>query len=237
MGDGMTTQQGYFLRSLHSDRKMPLVLTFAQAAELAKTDGTILFEYLEEDRRIVPFTDCDYYCDLAERPTDDFIDGVRCKMFSNLNKLVGDQCHPKCDLRMATRHGIDAKKGVYKLSFRCFIFGFVTTLSFMRSVIVRKGLDKNEMGMFDKAPYNKTQLLGCVGFCKSDVDKRVLVPCNYDVDKFLCSNSTVTRKSSNTPPQTWLKRSRNWTETNVSKRNRGAVQDMHRHGNLSSFLS
>jgi hypothetical protein len=102
--------EGNFIKALTSDRKHVLHLNFEQAAQRADTDGgTTLFEVLKEGEYYIPFTDCDHYCESAERPSDEFIDEVRTQMFGNLNKLVMNQCHDGCVLRMATRHGVDAK--------------------------------------------------------------------------------------------------------------------------------
>ena len=183
---------GTFLRSLTTDRKFCEDLTFEDAANKSKVPGgTTLFEVLKGGELYIPYTDCDHYCDSPDRPSDEFINEVQCKMFSNLNKLVMDQCHDGCSLRMATRHGVDAKKNVYKLSFRCYLGGFVIKLADMRDIIVRKGLDKCGVGSFDKAPYNKNQLLGRVGFYKSDQDSRILKPASDGtLEDFMVQNTT-----------------------------------------------
>ena len=166
-------------------------LTFEEAVRLAK-NGAVLFEVLEEGEHYIPFTDCDHYCDTIERPPDDYIDDVKEKMMNNLGYLVNDQFDEEQHrFGMATRHGVHVEKKVYKLSWRCYFFGFVIKMSELKKVIVRKRLDKAGVGSLDSSPYNKNQLLGCVGFCKSKKDRRVLKPCgDWPLEKFMVQNIT-----------------------------------------------
>ena len=170
---------GRYLTSLRQDRKKVKELTLTEAADLSPHRGGLqqtLYEYLDEDHYYVPFTDSDIYCDTEEPPSQDFVREVLDCIFRNLYTLVGAQSPENADFKMATRHGLVEDKGVYKLSFRCYLFGFRIKLKDMRDLIVSKGLDQNGLGAFDKAPYNKTQLLGCVGFAKSQTDGRMLLP-------------------------------------------------------------
>ena len=170
---------GRYLLSLKQDRKTASEMSFTDAADLSRQRGgkqVTLYEYLDEDHYYVPFTDSDHYCQSKEPPSQDFIQEVLDGVFRNLYILVGSQSPENADFKMATRHGLVTEKGVYKLSFRCYLFGFKIKLRDMRDLIVSKGLDRNGLGSFDKAPYNKSQLLGCVGFAKSESDMRLLVP-------------------------------------------------------------
>ena len=186
--------KGKFLTSLNASRKENLELSFSQAAKLAKEKkGAVLFERLEEGQLYTPFTDCDHYTDSAERPSDEYIDEVQEKMLANLGKLVNDQFEDKHmgSFGMAIRHGYHEEKKVFKLSWRCYFLGFVITLSEMKKAIVSKGLHKAGVGSLDASPYNKNQLLGCVGFQKTKTDKRILEPImNYELplENFMVQN-------------------------------------------------
>ena len=161
MSDNISPRKvGKFLKALNSNRKEIIELTFEEAAKRAKVDGdSTLFEVLEEDEYYIPYTDCDHYCKTIERPSEEEIESVRDKMFEKLLKLEGNQRNDEADYRFATRHGVDPKKKVFKLSFRCYFLGYVIKLADMRDIIVRKGLDKGGEGSLDKAPYSKNQLL------------------------------------------------------------------------------
>ena len=182
---------GKFLKSLNSSRKLIVELPFDEAAKLAK-DGETLFESLEEGQLYIPFTDCDHYCESIEIPSDRYIEDVYEKMMNNLGRLVNDQFdHEVHRFGIAIRHGVHVEKRVYKLSWRCYFFGFVITLAEMKKAIVKRGLDKAGIGSLDSSPYNKTQLLGCVGFAKSGSDKRVLKPLGeWPLEKFMVQNIT-----------------------------------------------
>ena len=185
---------GFFIVSLNSSRKEVVELSFDEVAKLScqKKNGATMFESLKDGEYYTFFTDCDHYCETIEPPDDDYIDDVKERMMTNLGKLLNDQFtdEHKGTFGMATRHGVHVEKNVYKLSWRCYFFGFVLTLSEMRKVIVKKGLDKAGVGSLDSSPYNKNQLLGCVGFCKSQIDKRILVPCDASqpLEKFMVQN-------------------------------------------------
>ena len=185
-----------FLKSLNSSRKDIVELSFSEVAKLScqKRNGGTMFESLKDGEYYTFFTDCDHYCNTLDPPDDDYIDDIKERMLTNLGKLINDQFtdEHKGTFGMATRHGVHVEKKVYKLSWRCYFFGFVMTLSQMREVIVRKGLDKAGIGSLDSSPYNKNQLLGCVGFAKSKTDKRVLVPCDASqpLEKFMVQNIT-----------------------------------------------
>ena len=181
---------GRFLRAVDANRKLTIELTFSEAAELSKDEP--LFEVLEDGKYYVPYTDCDHYCESIERPTEEYIDDVQEKMFNNMNKLINHQLRDvETDFKMATRHGVQVEKNVYKLSWRCYFYGYVITMAEMKRVIVRKGLDKAGVGSLDSSPYGKNQLLGCVGFYKSRKDRRFLKP--YDkspLEEFMVQNIT-----------------------------------------------
>lgn len=160
---------GAFSKPSQASRAQPLCMSFPNAAELARKKGAVLFEKLEEGPLYTAFTDCDHYCDTIDVPSEDYIDDVFERMMDNLAKLINhqfDDSH-KGTFGMAKRHGVHVEKGVYKLSWRCYFFGFVITLSAMKKAIVDRGLDKNGVGSLDSSPYNRNQLLGCVGFCNS----------------------------------------------------------------------
>ena len=184
---------GKFLKSLNSSRKSIVELTFSEAAELAKTDSS-LFEVLEDGQYYVPYTDCDHYCDSIERPSDEYIDDVEQLMQNNLGQLINKQFdleRQEGTFGMAARHGVHIEKNVYKLSWRCYFFGFIITMTELKKAIIRKGLDKAGVGSLDSSPYGKNQLLGCVGFYKSDIDKRVLEPCtDTQLETFMVQNIT-----------------------------------------------
>jgi hypothetical protein len=83
------------------------------------------------------------------------------------------------------------EKKVYKLSFRCYLPGFVSTLAAVRDAIVGKRLHKVGIGSFDIAPYNKNQLLGCVGFYKTEENRRTLIPeYNEPLESFMVQRVT-----------------------------------------------
>ena len=169
---------GKFLKSLDSSRKEILILSFEDAAKLAK-EGSTLFEVLEDGQYYVPYTDCDHYCESIKRPSEDYIENVQQMMLNNLSNLINNQFDHDRDtgkFKMATRHGILVEKKVYKLSWRFYLCGFIITMAEMKKVIVRKGLDKAGVGSLDSSPYGKNQLLGCVGFYKSKTDHRILEP-------------------------------------------------------------
>ena len=154
-----------------------------EAANLSHCRGgtqQTLYEFLDENHDYEAFTDSDIYLESRQPPTQDFVRKVLDSIFKNLYRLVGSQSPENADFKMATRHGLVEEKGVYKLSFRCYLFGFKIKLKDMRDLIVNKGLDENGLGSFDIAPYNKTQLLGCVGFAKSQTDGRMLLPTVMD---------------------------------------------------------
>ena len=184
---------GQYLRSMTASRKEIIELTFEEAAQLAE-DGEPLFECIKDDVPYTAYTDCDHYCDSPEIPSDDIIDDVQERMMNNLGHLINDQFtdEHKGTFGIATRHGLDAKKQVYKLSWRCYFFGFVITPAEMKKVIVQKGLDKGGSGSLDSSPYSKNQLLGCVGFPKSKIDRRVLVPLDESMplERFMVQNIT-----------------------------------------------
>lgn len=193
MTDNIPTRTvGRFLRAMNKSRDKTMELTFSEAAELSKDEP--LFEVLKEGKYYIPYTDCDHYCDSIERPSDEYIDNVQQKMMSNLGHLVNEQFdseRQKGTFGMATRHGIQAEKKRYKLSWRCYFFGFVITMAEMKKVIVRKGLDKAGVGSLDSSPYNNNRLLGCVGFYKSGTDRRLLEPCtDTPLESFMVQNIT-----------------------------------------------
>lgn len=182
-----------YLRSLTASRERKVELTFKEAAELAE-DGEPLFECIKDDELYTAYTDCDHYCETIEIPSEDTIDDIQEQMMNNLGRLINDQFtdEHKGTFGIATRHGIDSKKQVYKLSWRCYFFGFVITPAEMKNAIVRKGLDKGSVGCLDSSPYSKNQLLGCVGFPKSKTDRRVLLPVddNISIDRYMVQNIT-----------------------------------------------
>ena len=112
-------------------------------------DGETLFESLEEGQLYIPFTDCDHYCESIETPSDRYIEDVYEKMMNNLGRLVNDQFdHEVHRFGIAIRHGVHVEKKVFKLSWRCYFFGFVITLAEMKQIIVHKGLDKAGIGEY-----------------------------------------------------------------------------------------
>ena len=188
---------GKFLKSLNAPRTEIVELTFSDAVKLAQDrKGPVLFEVLEEGKLYTPYTDCDHYCEGIDEPSDEYIEDVFEKMMNNLGKLINHQFtdEHRGTFGMATRHGVHAEKKVYKLSWRCYLVGFAITMAELKRVIVRKGLDKMGVGSLDGSPYNKHQLLGCVGFCKSKKDKRVLAPIDdsLPLEKFMVQNLTGT---------------------------------------------
>ena len=184
---------GTYLRSLTASREKKIKLTFKEAAELAK-DGEPLFECIQDNVLYTAYTDCDHYCETIEKPCDDTIDDIQEHMMNNLGCLINDQFtdEHKGTFGIATRHGVDVKKQVYKLSWRCYFFGFIITPAEMKKVIIRKGLDRSGIGSLDSSPYSKNQLLGCVGFPKSKTDRRVLLPVheNIPLERFMVQNIT-----------------------------------------------
>ena len=63
---------------------------------------------------------CDHYCDMLEKPSDDVIDKVQEQMMNNLGHLINDQFtdEHKGTFGIATRHGMDVDLGDDKILVR-----------------------------------------------------------------------------------------------------------------------
>ena len=147
---------GRFLKALTTNRNDVKTLSFDDAARKAKKEGgTTLFEVLIDGEYYIVFTDCDHYCKTGEKPEPEYIDDVFHRSVYNLQKFLEGVDYNAEKALLATRHGFDPRKKVFKLSFIYYLPGLVSTLAGMRERIVRKGLHKIGIGSFDIAPYNK----------------------------------------------------------------------------------
>lgn len=184
--------KGLFLHGFDQKRSDTVTLSFRDAAERAKQPkGDSLYECLKGDKEYLPYTDTDYYCDSPERPQESFIDRLQEKILQNWCILAGSQGYEGCELKMATRHGLVPGKNKYKLSFRFYLLGFRVKPMVMKDYIQRKHLGEGKFGDFDTAPYSKSQLLGCVGFFKSQEDARILQPHDDDsLEAYMVQNLT-----------------------------------------------